>query len=264
LQNSNFDLFSMKDKVVIVTGGSGLIGRCLCRSFGQAGAIVIVADIDRRSATDFASELQQSGILAESVDFDITSETSIDMALAFLIDKYGKIDVLVNNAYPRTKDWGNHFEEILFDSWQKNVDFHLNGYFLCTQKVVKFMKEQKSGCIINMASIYGVVGPTFDIYEGTTMTMPAAYSAIKGGIINLTRYLAAYLGKDHIRVNAVCPGGIFDGQDPLFVDKYAKHTPLRRMAQPEEIAGPVVFLASDAASFITGNILMVDGGWTAV
>jgi len=94
--------------------------------------------------------------------------------------------------------------------------------------------------------------------------MPAAYSAIKGGIINLTRYLAAYLGKDHIRVNAVCPGGIFDGQDPLFVDKYAKHTPLRRMAQPEEIAGPVVFLASDAASFITGNILMVDGGWTAV
>jgi NAD(P)-dependent dehydrogenase (short-subunit alcohol dehydrogenase family) len=139
---------------------------------------------------------------------------------------------------------------------------HLNGYFLCCQQIAEQMKKQKKGSIINLGSIYGVVGPDFSIYAGSNTTMPAAYAAIKGGIINFTRYLATYYAKDGIRVNAVCPGGIYDNQPAVFVKKYAEKTPMGRMGYPEEIAGPVIFLASESSSYITGHILMVDGGWT--
>ena len=126
------------------------------------------------------------------------------------------------------------------------------------------MKEQQSGSIINLGSIYGVLGSDFTIYDGTKMTMPMAYSAIKGGIVNLTRYLASYFGKHNVRVNNICPGGIFDSQEPIFVRNYEHRVPLKRMGRPEEIASAVLFLASDAASYITGATIMVDGGWTAI
>jgi len=125
------------------------------------------------------------------------------------------------------------------------------------------MKRNQGGTIINFGSTYGVVGPKFSIYEGTEMTSPAPYSAIKGGIINFTRYLATYYASHNIRVNAICPGGIFDEQNEKFVEKYNENTPMGRMGKPEEIAGPVLFLASEASSYITGEVLMVDGGWTA-
>jgi len=257
------DRFGLTNKVVVVTGGAGLIGEKICWACGQAGAKVVIADIDEEKARKLEREMHKKKLEAYYVHMDITSENSVKSAIKQLVDREGRIDVWINNAYPRTHDWGNKLEDVKLQSWKKNVDMHLNGYFICIQNVIKIMKQQKSGCIINFGSIYGVVGPTFSIYEGTDMTMPAAYSAIKGGIINFTRYLASYLGKYNIRVNAVCPGGVFDNQDPIFVGRYSKHTPLGRMASAEEIAAPVVFLASEAASYITGHILMVDGGWTA-
>lgn len=257
------DKFSLKDKVVVVTGGAGLIGTEICKAAAQAGAEVIIAENNKEKAQFLEKELCDSGFKAKACYFDITSNENIENTISEIVNKKNKIDVWVNCAYPRTSDWGAAFEDIKIESWRKNVDMHLNGYFLCCQKIFEVMKEQKGGSIINFSSIYGMVGPTFSIYEGTKMTMPAAYSAIKGGIINFTRYLAAYGGKYNIRVNAVCPGGVFDNQDENFVKKYDAHTPLGRMAQPEEIAGPVLFLASEAASFITGQILAVDGGWTA-
>ncbi len=256
--------FSLEDKIAVITGGAGLIGEQLCIACGQAGATVIIAENNIELGKRLEEKLYKENIKAECIHMDITSEESLDNSIEYILEKYKKIDIWINNAYPRTSDWGNKFEDIKLDSWRKNVDMHLNGYFICIKKIVEVMKIQMSGSIINFASIYGVVGPTFSIYEETNMTMPAAYSAIKGGIINFTKYMAAYVGKYNIRVNAVCPGGIFDGQDEAFVQKYNEHTPLNRMGLPEEIAGPVVFLASDAASFITGHILMVDGGWTAI
>ena len=181
-----------------------------------------------------------------------------------LIDRYKRIDGLVNNAYPRSKDWGNKFEDIKLDSWKQNIDWQLNSYFYMSQQVAIQMAKQKSGSIINMASMYGVVAPDFTVYDGTNMTMPAGYSAIKGGLINLTRYMASYFGPKQLRVNTVSPGGIFDNQNITFVQNYEKKVPMRRMGTPDDIAPSVVFLLSDESKYITGQNLIIDGGWTAI
>lgn len=243
----------LKDKIIIVTGGSGLLGKCIINKILQEGGLPINADISVETNKDLSN-----------IKCDITDEISIKNTITIINEKYGKIDGLVNNAYPRTKNWGVKFEEIPFDSWQKNVDWQLNSQFLFCQQVFEVMKKQQSGSIVNMASIYGIVGPDFTVYDNTSMTMPAAYSAIKGGLINFTRYIASYFGQYNIRVNCVSPGGIFDSQNPIFVENYNKKVPLKRMGLPEDIADPVAFLLSDGASYITGHNLVIDGGWTAI
>jgi len=252
------NLFSCKDKVALVTGGLGLIGKEIVRGLNDFGASVCVADINERQMEGLkniaAVNFQQ---------FDITSEDSISQTLEAVIKQYKKIDILVNCAYPRTGDWGARCEDVTFDSWKMNVNSHLGGYFLCCQKVAEQMKRQCGGSIINFASIYGVVAPDFSIYEGSTMTMPVAYSAIKGGIIALSKYLATYYAKDNVRVNCISPGGVFDKQPDHFVEKYVAKTPLGRMGTPKDMVGAVLYLASDASSYVTGHNLIVDGGWTA-
>jgi len=250
--------FSLKEKIAVVTGGAGLIGKSIVTGLAEAGAKVYIADINKKAG--IALEKQNKNL--NWIDIDITDLNSVKSCIEKIIKKDKKIDMWVNCAYPRTSDWSTKFENIKHESWKKNVDMHLNGYFLCCQQIAEQMKKQKSGSIINFGSIYGVVGPDFSIYDNTNMTVAAAYSAIKGGIINFTRYLATYYGKYGIRVNAICPGGIFDNQSKTFVEKYEKKTPLGRMGKPEDMAGPVIFLSSDAASYITGHILMADGGWT--
>lgn len=254
--------FSLEGKIAVVTGGAGLIGKTIVTSLAQAGAKVYIGDINEDKGLTLEKQNKNSGLNTIFISLDITNIDSIEESIDTIIKENRKIDIWVNCAYPRTNDWGIKFEDITYDSWKKNVDMHLNGYFLCCQKIAEQMKKQKMGSIINFSSIYGVVGPNFSIYEGTDMTVAAAYSAIKGGINNFTRYLATYYGKYGIRVNAICPGGIFDNQPKKFIEKYEKNTPLGRMGKPSDIAGPVIFLSSDAASYITGHILMVDGGWT--
>jgi len=243
----------LTDKVIIVTGGNGLIGRPIINHLKAQKAIVINADV---STTTDADE--------GNYQCDVTSETSILKLLENVYDTHGRIDGLVNNAYPRTHDWGAKFEDVKLASWQKNVDMQMNSVFFMCQQVLRIMKEQRSGSIVNIASIYGVVGNDFTIYEGYGGTSPAAYAAIKGGIVNFTRYLASYYGKYNIRVNCVSPGGIKDRQHPSFIERYETKSPLKRMGRPEEIAPPITFLLSDSASFITGHNLMVDGGWVAI
>jgi NAD(P)-dependent dehydrogenase (short-subunit alcohol dehydrogenase family) len=244
--------FSLKDKVIVVTGGNGLLGKQFVNTFRNQGANVIAADInfDKNSA--------------DNAVVDITNEDSVKQGVLNIIDSFGKIDGWINNAYPRTTDWGNKLDEVLLESWRKNIDMHLNGYFLCCQIALAQMKKQGFGSLINMSSIYGLVGPDFTVYEGTQMTMPAAYAAIKGGLNNLTRYLAAYYGPYQVRVNALSPGGIFDNQPEIFVDNYNKKVPLRRMGKPEDIVSAAHYLLSDEASYVTGHNLVVDGGWTAI
>lgn len=244
---------SLLNKIIVVTGGSGLIGTSIVQDLSVKGAIAINADI------------HEADNLAEGViRCDVSDENSIKQTLQKVIARYERIDGWVNNAYPRTSDWGNDFENVNLASWNRNVELQLASTFLCSQLVLKIMKEQKSGSLVNLSSIYGVVGPDFSVYDGTAMTMPAAYSAIKGGIINFTRYLASYYGPYGIRVNCVSPGGIFNDQAEQFVSNYERKVPLRRMGLSKDISPAVTFLLSDEASYITGHNLIIDGGWTAI
>lgn len=245
----------LKNKVIIVTGGNGLIGRAIVNRLKNNNAFVINAEISVETNLELGD-----------VKCDVTSASSVDELIKLVVGEYGKIDGLVNNAYPRTKDWGNKFEDISYSSWQKNVEMQMNSTFYLCQKVLAIMKNQNSGSIVNVTSIYGVVGNDFTIYEEYGGTSPAAYAAIKGGIVNFSRYLASYYGKNNIRINCVSPGGILDvaNQHPSFIKKYSEKSPLKRLGNPEEIAPAINFLLSDDASFITGHNLMVDGGWTAI
>jgi NAD(P)-dependent dehydrogenase (short-subunit alcohol dehydrogenase family) len=243
----------LDNKIVLVTGGSGLIGCELVKDIIRCGGRAINADVavetDLKNGTLF---------------MDVTKDSSIHDGLKLLIDEFGHIDGLVNNAYPRTQDWGDKFEDIDPESWRANIDMQLNSYFVCSQMVLKIMENQKSGAIVNIASIYGVVGNDFTLYEDYCGTSPAAYSAIKGGVINFTRYLASYYGKSGIRVNAISPGGILDRQHASFIKKYESKVPMGRLGTPEDIAPSVSFMLSDGAKYITGQNLIIDGGWTAI
>lgn len=243
----------LKDKIIIVTGGSGLIGKELVADIKRKGGIAINADIG-----------VDTNLPSGTIRMDITNDQSIQLGIDLIVEEFGRIDGLVNNAYPRTKDWGTKFEDIDPQSWRTNVDMQLNSYFVCCQKVLKIMAAQNSGAIVNIASIYGVVGNDFTLYEEYGGTSPAAYSAIKGGLINFTRYLASYYGKKGIRINCVSPGGIFDHQHPSFVTRYEAKVPMGRLGNPDDIAPAVSFLLSNEAKYITGQNLIVDGGWTCI
>jgi NAD(P)-dependent dehydrogenase (short-subunit alcohol dehydrogenase family) len=243
----------LKDKIILVTGGSGLIGRAIISDIKGKGGIPINLDLNTQTDLDNGQ-----------YSLDLTNDQSVYDAVSFINAKFTKIDGLVNNAYPRTNDWGDKFEDIKPDSWRKNVDIQLNSSFVIIQAVLRYMKLKNNGSIVNIASIYGVVGNDFTIYEDTNINPPAAYSAIKSGLIGFTKYLASNYGKNNIRINCVSPGGIFDNQSIKFVHKYEQRVPLKRMGKPEDIAPSISFLLSDEAKYITGHNLIVDGGWTII
>ena len=264
MKKFNLKNFLFENKIAVVTGGAGLLGTEISMTLASLGAKVIIADNNINKGKSLSKKIIKRGFKAEFYPLDISSNKSIIEFTTTINNRFKKIDIWINNAYPRTKDWGlKKFEDITYESLNENVRMHMNGYFVCCQKVLKLMKIKKRGVIVNVASIYGILGPNFNLYDGTDMTVAAAYSMIKGGIVNLSRYLSTYYGPYNIRINAVCPGGIFDNQPKKFVKKYNSLTPLGRMADPKDIAGPIVFLCSDAASYITGQVLNIDGGWSA-
>lgn len=249
----------LKDKVVIVTGGNGLIGREIVKDLKAHEAKVISADINFDN--DFTID---NGKFA-TFRLDLSSNESIDSLINFTVDNFNRIDGLINAAYPHTKDWGKYrFENDPFEHWTSNVDLQLNSVFYIDQQVSKIMEEQKCGSIVNFGSIYGIVGNDFTIYEDYGGTSPAEYCAIKGAIINFTRYMASYLGKYNVRTNCVCPGGIWDHQREEFVNAYNHRCPMKRMGNPDDIAPLCLFLVSDGSKYINGQIIAADGGWTAI
>lgn len=245
-------MFELKNKVIVITGSNGLLGRGIFDYLTQQGAHAVGTDIH-------FNKIQQN-----EYKMDITNQASVQTTVDDIVKKYGKIDGWVNNAYPRTADWGNKLEDVPFESWRQNVDMHLNGYFLCSRIILEQMKNQGFGSLINMSSIYGFLAPDFSIYKGTEMTMPVAYSAIKGAITNLTKYFAAYYGPSQVRVNAISPGGVFNDQPEAFVEKYISRVPLARMATPNDIIAVVHFLLADGSAYMTGQNLVTDGGWSIV
>ena len=245
---------NLENKIIIVTGGNGLIGREIIKHLKKNHAVVINLELNVKDNFEAGTLL-----------CDVTDKKSVDSTIKKVLSKYKKIDGLVNNAYPRTKDWGVAFENISIKSWKQNIDLQLNSCFYITQQIIEIMKKQNFGSVVNMASIYGIVGNDFTIYENTGgLTSPAAYSAIKGGIINFTRYLASYYGGNNIRVNCISPGGVINEQNENFIKQYESKVPLKRMARSEEIAPAVTFLLSEESSYITGHNLVIDGGWTAI
>jgi len=245
------NLFSCAGKVALVAGSDGLVGREVCHGLRDAGAEVWEADISAGVVSDRRLRL------------DISSESSVEAALDAVVSRSGRLDVVVNCAYPRTADWGARIEDVPLESWTKNLDMQLGGSFALSRGAAERMKQFDGGSIIGFSSIYGMVGPSWEVYDGLDMTMPSAYAAVKAGVLGMSRMLATYYAKWGIRFNVVSPGGIADEQPSEFVSRYESLTPVGRMATPADIVGPVVFLASDAAAYVTGHNLVVDGGWTA-
>ena len=266
------NLFSLKNKTAIVTGACGLLGQQHCIALAEAGANVIVADIDQQKATALAAELKGNHL---GLRIDVTSKESLNQAKYIILEKYGQIDILVNNAAvndmfenPELSGFYSRFENYPLDSWTKSLEVNVTGVFLASQVFGSVMAAAGSGSIINIASTYGVIGPDQSIYvepgkEQQFFKSPA-YPATKGAIVNFTKYLAAYWGKDGVRVNTLSPGGVENGQDEWFIKNYSQKTLLNRMAQPQDYKGALVYLASDASSYMTGGNLIVDGGWTAI
>lgn len=257
--------FLLKNKTVYVTGAAGLLGSEISCALAAAGAETIMLDINEGGGKSLEKKLQSKGYKARYEYYDVADIKNIEAGCQEFLNKYNRMDVWVNCAYPQTNDWWDKtVEKLSMESWRKNVDMHLNSTAWLNRVVAMIMKSQENGSIINMGSIYGVVGNDFTIYEDTEMTGSMPYSVIKGGIVNLTRYMASYFGPHNVRVNTICPGGIFNNHNPIFVKKYSHKTPLKRMGRPDEVASVVLFMASDAASYITGTTIMVDGGWTAI
>lgn len=243
----------LKGKNIIVTGSEGLLGKA------------IVADIKREGGTAICLDINvETNPENHQYKVDLTKEEEVAPRIESLIENYTQIHGLVNNAYPRTEDWGKKVDEVELTSFRQNVDWQLNSVFYLIQLLTAHMLPFKTGAIVNIASIYGIVGNDFSVYENTDLTSPVAYSAIKGGLINMNRYLASYYGKENIRFNCVSPGGIFDHQQPVFVENYSKKVPMKRMGKPEDIAPSVSFLLSNKSNYITGQNIAIDGGWTAI
>ena len=260
--NSVLKTFSLENKIAVVTGGAGLYGRQIVQALAEAGASVLIASRNGAQIEEFAAELCSSGLAVHSHTCDLTKEDEILGLRDFVTGRFGKLDILFNNAVARA---GRGFFEMSGEEWEASMRVNSTGLFLACRHLSEPMRRQRSGSIVNIGSIYGMVGPDLSIYEGTNLQNPANYSFSKGGMINFTRYLAALLGPDGVRVNCISPGGLSTPEMPeRFRAQYAKRTLLGRMAGPDDIKGAAVFLASQASAYVTGINLPVDAGWTAI
>ena len=265
--------FDLSGRVAVVTGGAGLLGRQFCRTLAQAGAAVAVVDIAAADAQAVADDIVAAGGQALALPTNITDPAQVEAAVQRILDAWGRLDILVNSAAldPKVSAEGavrssSAFEDFPLDAWEQALKVNLTGAFLMTQAAARVMRAQNRGSIINIASTYGLVGPDQRIYQKPGQPpqyKPVYYTVTKAAMLGFTRYLATYFAGTGIRVNTLTPGGVYNHQDPDFVEKYAYRTVLGRMAEPHEMNAALLFLASDASSYMTGANLIVDGGWTA-
>lgn len=265
------DMFRLDNKVAVVTGACGILGSVFSRALAHAGAKVIAADLGEERVKALADEIsKETGVQAEGAAVDLRSEQSVKSWAGALLSKHPSIDVIVNNAATKSPRFFAPLKDFSLTDWNEVFSVNVGGMFLVVRELGPSMAENGSGSIINISSIYGVVGPDQRIYEGSSyeamggaINTPLVYSASKGAVIAMTRYLAAYWGGKGVRANTLTPGGVSSGQNNTFAEKYSNRVPLGRMARKDELTGALLFLASDASSYVNGQNIIVDGGLTA-
>jgi NAD(P)-dependent dehydrogenase (short-subunit alcohol dehydrogenase family) len=260
------ELMKLNGRVALVTGAGGHIGAAICESLAELGAAVVVLEKEAESCRGVASRIQEScRIEAMPLIVDLNDEEAVRSVPQAILDRFGRLDILVNCAAlvgtSELKGWVTSFLEQSADVWRMALEVNLTAPFVLTQVCAKALAASGHGSVINIGSIHGMVGPDLSLYEETNLGNPAAYAATKGGLLQLTRWLATVLAPD-VRVNAISPGGVWRNQPEDFLKRYVAKTPLRRMATEEDLKGAVAYLASDLSAYVTGHNLVVDGGWT--
>lgn len=259
-------LFDLSGRVIILTGAVGLLGTQYAEGLSQSGANLVLADINFLKCKKLAKELEQKyNVDVLALKIDLTNKKSVKNMISRTIKKFSKVDVLINNAmfHEGKKEKAVPFEKFSLDNWNKVISVNITGMFLCCQEVGKIMLKQRHGVVINISSIYGINAVDQRIYGKSGINPTIVYAVTKAAILNFTRYLASYWNNTGIRVNTLSLGGVKNNQDPQFIKNYSYKTMLGRMAQKDDYVGAIVFLASDASSYMTGSNLIVDGGWTA-
>ncbi|RKL69102.1 short-chain dehydrogenase [Salipaludibacillus neizhouensis] len=269
MKSSFKELFQLHEKVAVVTGALGILGRQFSSGLAEFGANVVIVDVDEELCKQFAKQLSdQYKVKCFGIGCDVSSPQQVKNMVKRIIEKYKKIDILHNNAATKTSDlkaYFTAFEDYDLAQWRDVMAVNIDGMFLAAQQVGKEMVKQKKGTIIQTSSIYGIIAPDHRIYEkshylGTTINTPAVYAASKAAVWGLTKYLATYWAEQGIRVNMLTPGGMESGQNEKFKQNYSYRTPMARMGNPDELVGALIYLASDASSYVTGQNMIVDGG----
>jgi len=259
-------LTNLKDRVALVTGGAGYIGSAICDALAENGAGIAIIDCNKERSFEVCEQITRDyGVDALPFVIDLTDEKKLRKVPKIVLKQFDSIDILVNCAAlvgtSSLKGWGVGFNQQNADTWRLALETNLTAPFILTQASSEALIQSLHGSVININSIYGIMGPDMRLYEGTTMGNPAAYAASKGGLIQLTRWLATVLSP-YVRVNTITLGGVYRQQTEPFLSKYVEKTPLRRMASEEDIKGAAVFLASDLSNYVTGHNLVVDGGFS--
>lgn len=257
----NDPVFDVSGRVIVLTGACGLIGRTTARALSERGAKLVLADVPPKDPAAFATEL---GGDTAGFHCDVSQIEAVRRLVEATLERHGRVDVLINNHhYLARQAWDARAEVFPEEAWRAIVDVNLTGTFLMCREFGAVMLRQGRGNIINLASTYGVVSSNPELYTDNRLASPIAYSASKGGVIMLTKYLACYWGKRGVRVNALTPHGVWNHHEEAFEKRFSAMSPLGRMMQPAEIVGAVLFLVSDASSYVNGSNLLVEGGWTA-
>jgi NAD(P)-dependent dehydrogenase (short-subunit alcohol dehydrogenase family) len=259
-------LMDMSGRTVLITGGAGHIGRVMAQTVAEQGADVVILDRDLESIDSIVDQIMcDYGVKALPLQVNLGNDTARAKVKPWLEKNCKSVDVLINNAAfvgtSNLSGWTSAFEQQSVDTWRSAFEVNLTAVFELTQICADMLKRSTHGSVINVASIYGLLGPDMSLYDGTTMGNPAAYAASKGGMIQLTRWLSTTLSPD-VRVNSISPGGVERGQDEVFQQKYVARTPLGRMAGEEDFKGITAYLASDLSAYVTGQNIIVDGGWS--
>ena len=256
--------FDLTGKVIVISGACGLIGRAFCEAVAQFGGHVVAADITLAKPIEFAEQLQtRNNIKCLGVEVEVENKNSVIALKEKVLAEFGRIDGLVTGHQNKSHLIFEPFESVSEENWDKVVEVNLKGTFLLCQILGSYMAEKGLGSIVNIPSTYSVVAPNQNLYKGTKMGCPAAYSASKGGVDALSQYLASYWASKKVRVNMITPHGVWNNHEDAFEKNFANFSPMQRMSYNHEVAPALIYLLSDAASYVTGNNMLVEGGWTA-